>query len=62
MELRGSSPKPRTSAIEEQNGAKLDMSRKGNPNLIYKNELVYSFEPSGVPASMNRRVPDYLHC
>lgn len=25
--------------------------RKGNPNLIYKSELVHSWEPSGVPVS-----------
>jgi len=29
---------------------KLNMS-KGNPNLVYKSELVHSFEPTGVPVS-----------
>jgi len=28
----------------------LNMS-KGNPNLVYKSELVHSFEPTGVPVS-----------
>jgi len=27
----------------------LDGSLKGNPNLVYKSELVHSFEPTGVP-------------
>lgn len=29
----------------------LDGSLKGNPNLVYKSELVHSFEPTGVPVS-----------
>lgn len=33
--------------------AKLDETRVGNPNLVYKSELVNSFEPSGVPVSLN---------
>ena len=31
--------------------AKLDETRVGNPNLVYKSELINSWEPSGVPVS-----------
>ena len=30
---------------------KLDETRVGNPNLVYKSELVHSYEPNGVPVS-----------
>lgn len=33
----------------------LDGSLKGNPNLVYKSELVHSFEPTGVPVSFLHR-------
>ena len=32
----------------------LDGSLKGNPNLVYKSELIHSFEPTGVPVSTIR--------
>lgn len=32
--------------------AKLDETRVGNPNLVYKSEIVHSWEPSGVPVSL----------
>lgn len=33
--------------------AKLDETRLGNPSLVYKSELVHSWEPSGVPVSIS---------
>lgn len=31
--------------------AKLDETRTGNPKLVYKSEIIHSWEPSGVPVS-----------
>lgn len=39
---------------KRQGEEKLNMS-KGNPNLVYKSELVHSFEPTGVPVSQSSR-------
>jgi len=35
--------------LKREGAAKLDISVKGNPNLVYESKLVHSFEPSGVP-------------
>lgn len=32
------------------------VTSKGNPNLVYKSELVHSFEPTGVPVSYSCRL------
>lgn len=34
--------------------AKLDETRTGNPKLVYKSEIVHSWEPSGVPVSSRK--------
>lgn len=38
----------------------LDVSLKGNPNLVYDSKLVHSFEPSGVPVSVACRTRSYV--
>ena len=38
--------------LKREGTAKLDISVKGNPNLVYGSKLVHSFEPSGVPVSL----------
>ncbi|KAF2098553.1 S-adenosyl-L-methionine-dependent methyltransferase [Rhizodiscina lignyota] len=35
--------------LQREGPAKLSASLRGNPNLVYKSDLVHSFEPSGVP-------------
>jgi len=40
------------SAAQYGNVEDLDRDAKGNPNLVYKSQLVESFEPTGVPVSI----------
>jgi catechol O-methyltransferase len=38
--------------LKREGEAKLNTTRKGNPNLVYESMLVHSFEPSGVPVGL----------
>ena len=37
--------------LSREGEAKLDETRRGNPDLVYESKLVNSFEPNGVPVS-----------
>lgn len=38
--------------LNREGQEKLDETRVGNPNLVYKSELIHSWEPSGVPDAL----------
>lgn len=37
--------------VKRKEYTRLNQSRIGNPNLVYKSEIIHSWEPSGVPVS-----------
>lgn len=60
IEVAGSFPDRYQNQYAKREGIEKIVDVKGNPNLIYQSKIIHSFEPTGVPVSLDKKVADGL--